>query len=740
MIISKLNRFTDRHGKAAIIIIALLIVIPFVFMWGPNSVFDRSGERRLTHAGEIYGRKIPIGEMVRLVRFAQLDVMRNQQQPLNLGETRVVEFLVDQALQRVQALREAKARKLDTVSEEQIDDMIRRSFSVDGAFDRDSYMMFSELMLRPMGLDEQDFREFVRQDIILGRVYSEVLSGVFVTPLEVEEQLLKNHQKFSVAYRAFERSDFIAAAESELASEEAVAQALAALKDANPDGAQEIDRDDAVDEVLEAQAREFFESSIEPLRPWIDGTYGLDEVSSRYAAAFDAENAVSDKPTPIAPDEFGDRLNRLVRPLYESPTKRLVVASIPVSAFHDKVGEINQEDVRARYDEKAEDYQRRVRARHILIRADESNDAEAREKIADILEQLEGGADFAELAKQYSEDPGSAVRGGELGTFGRGRMVKPFEEAAFALEEGEVSGGVKTDFGYHIIRVDKVIPERSFDEVRFELVAELTKERARRFAWNAAEDLSYKVFEHADQWSKASFKVLAQTAAEAGYTVKTTDFFSPNGEYPELFGDSRAAARKAYGVTENQPLSEAVEGEDAYFVAALVESRPGRLTELDDEALAFCRNIVVNDKALELARAAAASVHDEIVAELPESDASPFLQVSYEFESPEPFTRLNPPTRDVVGWTVLGQLSEQPSGTLSEPLDIPEGAVLVYIDQRLPLDSQALSEEDREVASEQVRRQKSQAAVEAFHERLTAESEPELVEGLAEMLSSVLKR
>jgi peptidyl-prolyl cis-trans isomerase C len=97
-----------------------------------------------------------------------------------------------------------------------------------------------------------------------------------------------------------------------------------------------------------------------------------------------------------------------------------------------------------------------VRARHILIKvdpgADESRKVEAREKLEKIQKRLEKGEDFGALAKEFSEGP-SSVKGGDLGYFQRGKMVKAFEEAAFSLKAGAVSDIVETEFGYHLIEV-----------------------------------------------------------------------------------------------------------------------------------------------------------------------------------------------------------------------------------------------------------------------------------------------
>jgi peptidyl-prolyl cis-trans isomerase C len=117
----------------------------------------------------------------------------------------------------------------------------------------------------------------------------------------------------------------------------------------------------------------------------------------------------------------------------------------------------------------------RVKASHILVRvqanADPTEREKARAKAAGLLADLKAGKDFAALAKQYSDDPGSGAQGGDLGYFQRGQMVPPFEEAAFALPVGQTSELVTSDFGFHIIRVTDRQPGRTqaIDEVRGEI-------------------------------------------------------------------------------------------------------------------------------------------------------------------------------------------------------------------------------------------------------------------------------
>ncbi len=136
-----------------------------------------------------------------------------------------------------------------------------------------------------------------------------------------------------------------------------------------------------------------------------------------------------------------------------------LIQQVIETAVADSAGpEVTDADVQEFYDEHPEyfDQGEQVAARHIIISTQgmqsEAEIAEARERIEAIREEILAGADFAELAREHSDD-GSALQGGDLGAFGRGQMVPEFERAAFALEEGEISEIVQTQFGFHIIEV-----------------------------------------------------------------------------------------------------------------------------------------------------------------------------------------------------------------------------------------------------------------------------------------------
>jgi len=142
-----------------------------------------------------------------------------------------------------------------------------------------------------------------------------------------------------------------------------------------------------------------------------------------------------------------------------------------------------------------------VHARHILVKAGESATEEAkqeaRQRAEELLERARAGEDFAALATEHSEDPGSAARGGDLGFFGRGAMVPAFEESAFALEPGTISDLVESRFGFHIIKVEARHEEsvQDLDEVRDDIIELLRPRLGRRLALQRVEEAHDRLLE-----------------------------------------------------------------------------------------------------------------------------------------------------------------------------------------------------------------------------------------------------
>lgn len=163
------------------------------------------------------------------------------------------------------------------------------------------------------------------------------------------------------------------------------------------------------------------------------------------------------------------------------------------------------EDIQAHYDANPDDFRKpeEVHARHILFKvapdATPEQKAEARKQAEDILKQLEAGGDFAALAQKHSQD-GTASAGGDLGWFGRGRMVPPFEQAAFNLTPGSLSQIVETQFGFHIIKVEEKRPEgvESLAEARPKIVEAIQRARGREAALQAAEAAHERIMDGAE--------------------------------------------------------------------------------------------------------------------------------------------------------------------------------------------------------------------------------------------------
>ena len=168
---------------------------------------------------------------------------------------------------------------------------------------------------------------------------------------------------------------------------------------------------------------------------------------------------------------------------------------------------VPEEDLRKYYTENASRYTaaEERRARHILINAGKDAAADVRQKAkaraeALLVEARKNPGGFAELAKKNSEDPGSATQGGDLDFFGRGAMVKPFEDAAFAMKAGEISNLVETDFGYHLIKLESVRggEKKPFEAVRATVEEEVRQQLAGQRWAEAAEQFTNMVYEQSD--------------------------------------------------------------------------------------------------------------------------------------------------------------------------------------------------------------------------------------------------
>jgi peptidyl-prolyl cis-trans isomerase D len=187
--------------------------------------------------------------------------------------------------------------------------------------------------------------------------------------------------------------------------------------------------------------------------------------------------------------------------------------------------QVTDEGLHAFYDKvAAERYTttERRRARHILVESG-ADDAAAKAKADKLAAEAKAGADFAALAAKNSDDPGSKAQGGDLGWATHDSFVAPFADALFAMKAGEITGPVKTQFGYHVIKLEEVEPgaQRSFDEVRGELEADYRREQAQSVFYERSQVLADESF--------AALSELDSVAKKLGLPVKTLEGFTRQG-------------------------------------------------------------------------------------------------------------------------------------------------------------------------------------------------------------------
>ncbi|MCS6787054.1 MAG: SurA N-terminal domain-containing protein [Thiobacillaceae bacterium] len=265
------------------------------------------------------------------------------------------------------------------------------------------------------------------------------------------------------------------------------------------------------------------------------------------------------------------------RQAYKTPAQvrvRYLVLSPDVLAAR---VQIDDSAARQYYEANAARYQEpeQRRAAHILIRTEPGMDAQAkaqaRAKAEQLLKEVRANpARFAELARQHSQDPVSAAQGGDLGAFTRDMMVKPFADAVFAMQPGEVRGPVETEFGYHIIRLDKVIPgsRLGFEVVKNDILQELRQQEAQRRFAEAADRFGNLVYEQPDS--------LEPAARELGLTEQESGWISRQQAEPRLLAHPRLIdALFSPDALQKRHNTEAVEVSPNVLVAArVIDYRP----------------------------------------------------------------------------------------------------------------------------------------------------------------------
>jgi len=238
---------------------------------------------------------------------------------------------------------------------------------------------------------------------------------------------------------------------------------------------------------------------------------------------------------------------------------------------------LSEDEIRDYYENHLEDFKapKTVEARHILLKVAQDASAQevaaAKEKIENILKMAREGRDFAELAKQHSEGP-TKDEGGYLGSFRKESMVKPFADKAFSMKAGEISEPVRTRFGWHIIKVEKVNPAstKSFDDVKAEIQKKLQDEYARAFAYEDAE-AAYDAAYEGDS--------LDTIAEQRNLKVVQTDSFTRKGPDKDIKNRAQFASA-AFDLPEDE-ISDIQDLGDGYYLMQVTERIPSTIPELD---------------------------------------------------------------------------------------------------------------------------------------------------------------
>ncbi|HTY62281.1 MAG TPA: SurA N-terminal domain-containing protein [Acidobacteriota bacterium] len=320
-----------------------------------------------------------------------------------------------------------------------------------------------------------------------------------------------------------------------------------------------------------------------------------------------------------------------------------------------------------------------VEAAHILIKvSDESKDAEAKAKAEEVLKKLKAGGDFAALAKQYSQDTGSAAQGGYLGPFQRGQMVKEFEDAAFSLKPGETSGLVRSEHGYHIIRVMRH-ETPTLESSRPQLMIAIRAQKAQELAKQKAEAAAQLLQKNKDL-------NLAARSLGIAAEIKETPLFTKDDSSFEPFG-SPAMRDEIFALKEINSIGKPVDHPLGMAIPKLVEvqmPRPGDF--------ALSREQIEKDyadaKATELMQAEAKKLSDTARAQGSLEKAA--KEMGLTVKASQPFNISGTPDAEIGANTPFNRIAFdlQPGG-VGGPVSLSDNAAVLQVKSRSPFDEAA---------------------------------------------------
>ncbi len=332
-------------------------------------------------------------------------------------------------------------------------------------------------------------------------------------------------------------------------------------------------------------------------------------------------------------------------------------------------------EIQASYNQNIQQYQtpEQIRASHILFNTAGKDEAVVRKQAEDVLKQARAGADFAQLAQKYSEDEGSKATGGDLDFFARGRMVPEFENAAFAMEAGTIGDLVKTQYGFHIIKLVDKRPAvtRTLDEVRAQIQDQLAWQKTDQQIADRTAQLTARIKSPSD---------IDAVAKESGITIQESDFFTREDPVPGL-GAAPQVVVEAFRIKDNEVGGPTVSPRGMVYLTVSGKRDPyvPNLEEVKERV----REDVIRSKATELSRQRAG----QIAASLRNTKdfAAAAKAQGFEAKDTELVTRGTALPDLGVSPEVEKAVFDLPVGTVSEPITTSDGTVIVRVVERDPV-------------------------------------------------------
>ncbi|MCG7373562.1 SurA N-terminal domain-containing protein [Pseudomonas luteola] len=496
-----------EHSQGWIAKVIIGVIILLMALTGFEAIIragSHQGAVALVNGEEI--RQTDLNQAVEMQRRSLAQRLGPNFDPALLDEKRLRDAALKALIERELLLQDAKSNKF-AFSEAALDQLILQTpeFQVDGQFNAQRF----DQTIAQMGYSRLQFREMLKQEMLMGQLRAGIAGTGFVTDAELN------------AFAALER-----------------------------------------------QTRDF-------------ATHVVKADASKVAVTNDELQGYYD-----------DHRSEFMTP------DQVVIDYIELkkSAFADKA-QVKQEDLQALYQSETANLSEQRNAAHILIEVnDKVNDEQAKAKIDEIKARLDKGEDFAALAKKFSQDPGSANKGGELGYAGRGVYDPAFEEALYGLNKGDVSAPVHSTFGWHLIKLLGVQEAKvpSLESMKPRLEAELKAREADRLFVDAIRNLESAAFEASD---------LSQPAQEQGLKVQTSKPFGREGGEEGIIAN-RQVVQAAFSpeVLEDGANSNAIQLDDETAVILRVKEHRKPAQQSFDDVKDNIRSTLTKQKIAETAR------------------------------------------------------------------------------------------------------------------------------------------